>query len=130
MAYRQTKQRDEVLQAIKGIDCHLTAEEVYQEVVKSNPNIGVATVYRNLKHLVETKHISRIVDKGISYYDGNNMPHYHVRCIKCEKYHDAPIEYMAKQDDLLREEHNLAIIGHNITFDYVCDTCNHLKDKN
>lgn len=130
MTYRQTKQKQEVLEAIQGVNRHLTAEEVHQVVVKNNPTVGIATVYRNLNHLVERRVISRIVEKGSCYFDGNGEPHYHLRCIHCGKYHDVSMEYNKKLDKNIAKELGVEILGHSITFDYICNECKTETTKN
>lgn len=130
MTYRQTKQREEVLQVVQGVDKHMTAEEVYQEIAKINPNIGIATVYRNLNRLVEMNVITRIIDKDISYYDGNNKPHYHIHCVQCGKFHDAPMMYNETLDEELENKLGISILGHSVTFECICDECSKKLEKN
>ena len=50
---RNTIQRQLVLSAVRQLQNHPTADEVYQKVQKSCPTISRATVYRNLKLLAE-----------------------------------------------------------------------------
>ena len=50
---RNTIQRQLVLSAVRQLQNHPTADEVYQEVQKNCPTISRATVYRNLKLLAE-----------------------------------------------------------------------------
>lgn len=130
MTYRHTKQREEVLQVVQGVDKHMTAEEVYLEISKTNPNMGIATVYRNLNRLVEMDVITRIIDRDISYYDGNSNPHYHLHCVKCGKFHDAPMSYMKNLDKEIEDELGITVIGHNVTFDCICEECSQTTDKN
>lgn len=130
MAYRQTKQREEVLNVLEGIDKHMTAEEVYQAVAKQNPTMGIATVYRNLNRLVEMNIITRIIDKEICYYDGNSVPHYHLHCVKCGKFKDAPLEYNQMHDKLLEEQLGIEVLGHNATFECICEECAEKTKKN
>ena len=51
MEKRNTIQRSLVLNAVNKLQCHATADEVYDEIAKEHPNISKATVYRNLKLL-------------------------------------------------------------------------------
>lgn len=48
---RNTKQLSIILDTIKTMSRHFTAEEVYLEVKKENPGLGQATVFRNIKIL-------------------------------------------------------------------------------
>lgn len=129
MTFRQTKQKDDILHVIRGVNRHMTAEEVHQAVLKTNPSIGIATVYRNLNRLADTNEITRVIDKDVCYYDGNSEPHYHVHCVNCGRYHDAVIEYQTAFDQMIATKHDIKVIGHHITFDCVCESCLHQNDK-
>lgn len=130
MISRNTKQRQEVLDVIRGINHHMTAEEVHREVVKKSPNVGIATVYRNLNRLAEEEVIGRVVDKNICYFDGNGQPHHHLKCIRCGKFQDAPMAYDLDLDQQMAKASGVEIIGHSITFDCICEECNQRQTKN
>ena len=61
---RNTKQREEVLNAVKTLCNHPRAEDVYNCVIDNNPNISKGTVYRNLNLLSELDEISKIQMPG------------------------------------------------------------------
>jgi Fur family peroxide stress response transcriptional regulator len=48
---RRTKQKETILEVLRGTNPHPTADWIYDEVRKEIPNISVMTVYRNLKTL-------------------------------------------------------------------------------
>ena len=50
---RNTKQLSIILDTIKRMPRHFTAEEVYFEVKKDNPSVGQATVFRNMNKMAE-----------------------------------------------------------------------------
>ena len=45
---KYTRQREAILENIKHRTDHPTADDVYQDVSKTFPNISLGTVYRNL----------------------------------------------------------------------------------
>ncbi|GAH86214.1 unnamed protein product, partial [marine sediment metagenome] len=49
--YRLTPQRLMILSAIENSDNHISAEEIYAQVVAKYPNINISTVYRTLELL-------------------------------------------------------------------------------
>ena len=55
-----TRQRQVVLQVVRGSEEHLTASEVYQSARKLLPTISYATVYNSLRHLKEAGLIHEI----------------------------------------------------------------------
>jgi len=100
-----TTQRLAVLTALsEETDSHLTAEEIYDLVRVSNPDIGLATVYRTIQLLLELKIIDRIYlddgfvryELGHVYEDEDSHHHHHLICVKCGR-------VMSFQGDLLEE---------------------------
>ena len=81
---RYSKQRNLVLNILRENPVHPTAEWIFAKAKEEMPGIGVATVYRNLNALVEAGEIERIpgID-GVDRFDGNRMPHYHMKCNEC-----------------------------------------------
>ena len=100
-----TNQRLLVMEAIAACpEEHLTAEEIFDLVKVSYPEIGLATVYRTIQLLNELNLIDRInFDDGYVRYEmgrtqerGNKHHHHHLICMKCGK-------VISFQDDLLEE---------------------------
>ena len=88
-----TSQRQVILEEIRKVHSHPTADQVYEEVRKRLPRISLGTVYRNLDILSECGLIQRIAPVSNQMrFDGDTSSHYHVRCIHCGKVEDAPIE--------------------------------------
>ncbi|MEK6538869.1 MAG: transcriptional repressor, partial [Nitrospirota bacterium] len=50
---KQTRQRELILETFIKTGGHISAEELYQKVVKNDPSIGLATVYRTLTLLCQ-----------------------------------------------------------------------------
>lgn len=118
---KHTKQRQKILDIVQASHQHLSADDVYQLLVKENANIGVATVYRNLKTLYENQLLNRIQHPEYGYlYDANIEHHDHFVCEECGAMFD--IERDVKQNN------ESTLEGHRIhsqtTFYYgVCQDC-------
>ena len=84
---RQTFQKSVVLNYLKGVYTHPSAETVYLAVKEKIPNISKGTVYRILKNLVDKKEIKEITAE-VSRYDGDNSNHAHFICQTCNDIHD------------------------------------------
>lgn len=82
---RLTTQRMRILEYLKKVKTHPTAEEVHKEIRKSLPTITLATVYRNLNILSEQEQISKLEIKKKAYFDGDLCCHQHCICTKCGK---------------------------------------------
>lgn len=99
---KTTSQRMAILKVLLDQpDSHLTAEEIYDLVKKDWPDIGLATVYRNIQLLSEMNLIDKLnLDDGYVRYeigDQNQQSHHHhhhMICISCGK-------VFAFQEDLL-----------------------------
>ena len=83
-----TAQRMAILKVLNsGPRYHKTAQDILDEVKKTNSSIGFATVYRFLRKLTKSQMISEIsMGAGSSCYElKSNQFHYHIACVKCGK---------------------------------------------
>lgn len=121
---RNTIQRQLVLSAVRQLQNHPTADEVYQEVQKNCPTISRATVYRNLKLLAEEGEIRlRNISGSPERYDHICSNHYHQRCEQCGKVMDVEMPYMASLDEEVRKRNKYLIKSHDLTFVGLCPEC-------
>jgi Fe2+ or Zn2+ uptake regulation protein len=92
-----TKQREVVLQVIRGADSHLTANEVFGRAKELLPSISFATVYNSLRYLKEAGHIAEIqFGNGASRFDRMTHRHDHAICTACGKLVDIEMEHPAE----------------------------------
>ncbi len=81
---RKSEQRRVILEELRKTESHPTAKQLYQAVKKRLPDIGIATIYRNLDHLEKTNQIIRIRSKeNETRYDGKIRKHCHLICRDC-----------------------------------------------
>ncbi len=83
--YRLTPQRIMVLEAIEHSDNHISAEEVYSQVVKKYPCVNISTVYRTLDLL---KRLGLVVETDlgggrVKYHPADRGRHHHLVCQHC-----------------------------------------------
>ena len=124
MMKRNTIQRSLVLEAVNKLQCHATADEIYQTIMKEHPNISRATVYRNLKLLSETGEIRKMeIPGGADRYDHRIQEHCHVRCEKCGRVFDVDMEYITGLEKNITESHGFAFTGYDILFRGICPDC-------
>lgn len=84
MNYRNTVQRNKILDALKSTTSHPTAAWVYDRVKTDIPNISLGTVYRNLNVLVTQGMVQKIsCGEAEDRYDANTTPHIHYFCTNC-----------------------------------------------
>ncbi len=120
---RNTQQRRAILQQLRQTKSHPTAHELYELVRRQIPNISLGTVYRNLQRLATIGEIRVLRSGGQTRFDGETVPHDHVRCVRCGRVADAP----APQPSLTApaEEHveGFKIVGYRLEWLGICPTC-------
>ena len=121
---RMTRQRKIILEELRKVNIHPSADEVYDMVRKRLPRISLGTVYRNLEILSKSGEIQKL-EPGctLKRFDGNPHEHYHIRCIQCDRVVDAHIVNDINFDDLLNETSDFKIIGHKLEFIGLCPEC-------
>jgi Fur family ferric uptake transcriptional regulator len=88
---RMTKQKALIIDELKKVKTHPTAQDVYEMVKKTMPNVSLGTVYRNLEALSERGEIQRLAyNPGKRRYDGNALNHPHLCCRVCGRVDDMP----------------------------------------
>ncbi|MBC5580756.1 transcriptional repressor [Anaerofilum sp. BX8] len=124
MEKRNTVQKQLVLQAVRELQCHPTAEEVYQRVAARHPSISKATVYRNLNSLAEDGLVRRVaMPDAADRFDFTVGPHYHIKCAGCGRVIDAPAAYMPRLDAETEKETGFRISRHDLVFEGLCPAC-------
>ena len=127
MNYRNTKQRQAILDAIEGQGGHLTAEEIYRVVKRRHPRLSLGTVYRNLRVLAEQGSV-RELDFGmaITYFETIKDTHYHLVCRVCGGISDVEMELERKLTALVERASRVdgfQIEQHRLDFVGVCESC-------
>lgn len=121
---KMTRQRRAILEEIGKVRFHPTADQIYELVRKRIPTISLGTVYRNLEILSEYGMIRKLDVPGTQRrFDGITHNHYHVRCGKCGKVADVPIEVSS---DIEREAAGVTpftILSHRLEFIGLCPDC-------
>ena len=121
---RMTRQRKIILEELRKVNTHPSADEVYDMVRKRLPRISLGTVYRNLEILSKTGEIQKLEPgRTLKRFDGNPYDHYHIRCIQCDRIVDAHIDNDLNVDDVISETSDFKIIGHKLEFIGLCPRC-------
>ena len=122
--YRMTNQRQIILEEIRKVNTHPTADEIYEKVRRRLPKISLGTVYRNLEILSACGLIQKIGPLSSQMrFDGITKKHYHLRCIYCGSVEDAPIDPTKNLENAIREKSDYTIIDHKLEFIGICPKC-------
>lgn len=121
---RMTRQRMLILEELRGMCSHPTAEELYSRVKARMPHISLSTVYRNLELLAAAREILRLDSAGtIRRFDGNTMPHRHIKCTRCGRVADLPSDCGPVPDHESLRVDGFTVTGVHVEFEGVCDEC-------
>jgi Fe2+ or Zn2+ uptake regulation protein len=121
---RMTRQRKIILEELRKVKTHPSADEIYEMVRLRLPRISLGTVYRNLEILSELGEIQKLQLSGaLKRFDWDTNKHYHIRCVRCNRVDDAPIAPLNQIEDELYEATVFEIIGHNLEFVGLCPEC-------
>lgn len=121
---RKTNQREGVFQVLKESKGPLTPQEILERTLKITSNVGIATIYRTIKLLVDAKEIIAVtLPDGQSRYELAHLDHHHhFKCRTCLKIFDldhCPIE-IGKS---LTLPNGFKLDGHEITLFGTCSNC-------
>ena len=85
MAQRKySRQREAILQFLKGRTDHPTADVIFAALREEYPNISLGTVYRNLALLTDLGTILTLsAGDGKEHYDWDTSAHSHFVCRAC-----------------------------------------------
>ncbi len=121
---RISKQRQVILEELRKLNTHPSADEIYKVVRRRLPRISLGTVYRNLEVLSALGKIQKLELSGsLKRFDWNTKKHYHIRCVRCNRVDDAPIAPLNQLENDLYEATVFEIIGHNLEFVGFCPEC-------
>ena len=91
VATKQFRKRNAILQYLRSVTNHPSAETVFTELKHEIPDLSMGTVYRNLNLFKQQGlAVSVATVKGVERFDGNTEPHVHFICTEC----DAVIDLM------------------------------------
>ena len=121
---RKTKQKEAILEVLRGTNSHPTADWVYNEVRKDIPNISLGTVYRNLRMLREGGEILELDLCGtLARFDARRDNHYHFRCEKCGRVFDVDMPVDEEMDRKATQNTGFKISCHRLEFRGICREC-------
>jgi Fur family ferric uptake transcriptional regulator len=105
----------------EGAEHHMSAEDIYKQLLVDNQDIGLATVYRVLTQFEAAGLVTRHhFEGGMAVFELNHGPHHdHIVCVDCghvEEFMDGGIEErqqaVAKNLGFEISDHALILYGH------------------
>ena len=115
-----TKNGKMIMEIIYESAEHLTAEQIFIQAKEKAPKIVLATVYNNLKRLVDKKLIRRVtLDGSPDRYDKPTR-HDHLICDKCGKLSEIHLDDLSNR---LERDIGMTIVSYDLNIHYLCEKC-------
>lgn len=130
-----TSQRLLVLQIMaEHPEEHLTTEEIYDLVRKTNPEIGLATIYRTVQVLVDLHLIDKIsFDDDVARYELRNSNtkhhHHHAICLGCGKVFSFEDDLLENLEAAVEDRLGFAVVDHEVKLYGYCRDCREKMDQ-
>lgn len=107
---------------------HLTTEQIFDLVRKTNPEIGLATIYRTVQVLVDLHLIDKIsFDDDVARYElrSSNAKHHHHHaiCLGCGEVFSFEDDLLEKLEAAVEERLGFAVVDHEVKLYGYCRDC-------
>ena len=120
---RNTVQRQLILNAVKELDIHATAEQVYEYVIQKHPSISKATVYRNLNQMSQAGELLNIGTlSGCAHYDHRCHEHSHFVCENCSQVFDVDRDFSDIVSRVTGHQ-GFDVSNYQLSFEGLCWSC-------
>ena len=128
---RMTRQRTVILDQLRQMCSHPTADELYVAVRGELPSVSMGTIYRNLDVLAKSGHIRKLdTGGGQARFDAEMEPHHHVRCSQCGRVDDVAISAGMEISPPKKSEHGFHIDAYRVEFEGRCPDCAISEESN
>ena len=84
---RNTRQRAAIREAFESVESPLSPQQVLDRAQAAVESLGIATVYRNIKGLLEEGWLAAVdLPGGVTLYERAGKPHHHhFHCDRCRR---------------------------------------------
>ena len=121
-----TLPRIKILQILESSDVHhLSAEDVYKQLIQNEEEIGLATVYRVLTQFEEAGLVVRHhFEGGHSVFEiASNQHHDHIVCVKCGRVEEFVDELIEVRQQVIADRLGFELTDHNLNMYGLCPDC-------
>ena len=126
---RLTPQRQRVLDLFerRGSGCHLSAEEVHQQLSEMNLKVSLATVYRSLRLLADMGFLQELelTESGRRFelVVADHRDHHHIVCIRCGRTEEFESEPVLQAGAEAAKGFGFQLIESSLNVRGICSTC-------
>lgn len=124
-AQRMTRQRHQLLDALGDGDKFVSAQDLYETMLRAGERVSLATVYRFLQTMADGGELDTIQSEGETLYRRCEDPahHHHLVCRECgatEEIEDHGVEEWITK---VAAKHKFADVDHTVELIGVCAKC-------
>ena len=126
---RLTTQREIILDEFINTDEHLDIETVYENTKKIDSNIGLATIYRTVKLLLDAGIVREVrFSDDRTYYEAimERMHHDHLLCEICGKNIEFNEPELEELQEKIAEKYKFKLTNHFMNLYGICEKCRSL----
>ena len=123
---RQTRQRDAIIEAFLSAGRHITASELHEHISRQHPEIGFATVQRNLNLFCESGIAEEIkIGRQKTRYEQKigHEHHDHLICTKCGTFIEVSDPKIEKLQEKLAAANGFRPLRHKLEIYGLCRKC-------
>jgi Fur family ferric uptake transcriptional regulator len=119
---RSTRQREALRNVIEGAQRPLSPQEILDGVQATVPGIGIATIYRNIKLMLEAGEIEVVSLPGENprYEPSHRDHHHHFQCEACRRVFDV---HQCPGDLKGLAPKGFKVLRHELTLYGLCKDC-------
>lgn len=121
---KHSRQREALLELLKSVNSHPTAEWLYSELKREYTNLSLATVYRNLNLFCDTGEVIKFdAGDGVEHYDATTKQHCHFICKNCRNVIDIDVPLADKLNSEAEKLNNILVSNNSLMFFGLCSKC-------
>ncbi len=122
---RKTRQRSAVMRVLEGAQGPLSIEELHRLARDWEPLLGLTTVYRHLKNLIQDGEVSEVhlPDQATRVELTRKRHHHHFYCNSCHRVFDVEGTCPAAALDGATLPSGFSVARHELTLYGLCSSC-------
>ena len=111
----------------RGSGCHLSAEEVHQQLAEMKSKVSLATVYRSLRLLADMGYLQELelTESGRRFelVVADHRDHHHIVCIRCGRTEEFESEPVLQAGAEAAKGFGFQLIESSLNVRGICSTC-------
>ena len=115
-----TKYAEQILRRISESESHMTAEQIFLELKKTEPKVVQATIYNNLNALCQKGLIRKLSMEGSPDRYDKIQKHDHLVCQRCGALSDINFQDLTQD---LESQLGEGILSYDLKVFYLCPAC-------